>query len=134
MIHPDRRAEHAAATIMAAPFLGIDHRERTMLALMIRARFNGSLKQDDTVPVNILSDEDMEYSVRVGYAHRLAASLRTPLYDTDSGFVLKRDADRIELHVEERVADLVVETALKDLERMASVFDAEAEIVSTAAR
>ncbi|MCQ8185239.1 Ppx/GppA family phosphatase [Parvularcula maris] len=131
MVHPDRRAEHAAATIMATPFLGIDHKERAMLALMMKARFNGSIgKSDGTIPLEILDEEQITYSVRVGYAHRLAAALRTPLYNRKSGFALSRDADVIELSVEDHVRDLVVETGLKDLERMASSFDAEAKIVT----
>jgi exopolyphosphatase/guanosine-5'-triphosphate,3'-diphosphate pyrophosphatase len=131
MTHPDRRAEHAAATIMATPFLGIDHKERTMLALMMKARFNGSIgKSDETIPLRVLDEDQIAYAVRVGYAHRLAAALRTPLYNRHSGFSLHREADVIELRVEEQVRDLVVETGLKDLERMAEAFGAEAKVVS----
>ncbi|GGY39580.1 Ppx/GppA family phosphatase [Parvularcula lutaonensis] len=131
MTHPDRRAVHAAATIMAAPFLGIDHIERTILAVMVKARFNGSINKDDPViPMAVIDDEQQEYAVRVGYAHRLASSLRTPLYDEESGFELELDDGELLLKVEPRVADFVAEAAVKDFHRLASAMKLEGRIVS----
>lgn len=128
--HPDRRPEHAAATIMAAPFLGLGHTERAILAAMVKSRFNGSVgKGDCVIPVNLMTDEQREFAVQVGRAHRLAASLRTPIYSPDPGFALERDSGRLRLRVAARVSDLVAEQAVKDLDRLADAMSLPAEII-----
>ena len=132
MSHPDRRAIHAGATVMAAPLLGVDHIERTLLAAMVASRFASSLsKLEDVVPLGLLSDDLRTYGVRVGYAHRLAASLRTPLYRKDSGFQLQRTETHLRLSVSRRVADFVAEAGVKDFERLAEAFKLQPEILSS---
>jgi exopolyphosphatase/guanosine-5'-triphosphate,3'-diphosphate pyrophosphatase len=129
MSHPDERADHAAATVMSTPFLGIDHVERSILALMMKARFNGSVrKSGGQVPLDVLSDEDIDYAEKVGLAHRLASSLRLPMFTKQSGFTMEKRPDAIVLRHGPHVRDLVVETAIKDLEKLASAFDREAEV------
>jgi exopolyphosphatase/guanosine-5'-triphosphate,3'-diphosphate pyrophosphatase len=132
MTHPDKRPGHAAAIVMTAPFLGIDHIERAALALMMMARFNGDVETGEgMIPLSILPPEIADYAIRVGYAHRLAASLRTPLYTQRSGFELSLKADKLRLNVAPQVAAFVVETGLKDLGRLADAFGVEA-VVQTA--
>lgn len=129
--HPDERANHAAAIIMAGAFVGIDHVERAILASMVKCRFGGSLSKSDTiVPTSVMSHEQMDYASRVGKAHRLAASLRTPLYRRRPGFSLSVSIDAIQLRVSESVRDVVVEQALKDLSRLADSFGVAYEITS----
>lgn len=131
LAHPDRRSAHAAATIMAAPFLGIDHLERGLLTVMVKSRFQGPIaKSDPIVPLDLIDDEHMDYGVRVGLAHRLAASLRMPLFQEDSGFRIERQEDRITLHVDDTVADFVAETAVKDFDKLATAFSLPGEIVN----
>ncbi|MEE4208665.1 MAG: Ppx/GppA family phosphatase [Parvularcula sp.] len=129
MSHPDERADHAAAVVMSTPFLGIDHIERSILALMMKARFGGSVtKAGGNVPLDVLSEKDILYAERVGLAHRFASSLRLPMFLKRSGFTLSKDDGKIVLSHEQGVADLVVETAVKDLEKLAASFDCKAEI------
>lgn len=132
MAHPDRRAVHAGANIMAAPFLGVDHVDRTLLAVMVVSRFASSLsKSKSVIPLRLLTDEQRTYGIRVGYAHRLAASLRTPLYRKDSGFQLKRTEDTLTLVVQKRVADFVAEAGVRDFERLAEELQLTPEIRRT---
>jgi len=127
--HPDERSEHAAAIMMATSFVGIDHVERAMLATMVKCRFGGSPgKADAIIPMSVMSQEQIDYAFRVGRAHRLAASLRTPLYKRRSGFSLSVTTDAIVLDVAEAVGDFVVEQALKDLSRLADAFGLGYEI------
>lgn len=122
MTHPDQRADHAAATVMSAPFLGIDHVERAILAVMVKARFAGAPgKSDGIIPMQVLNEDQKRYAMEVGYAHRLAATLRTPLYAGNSGFRLVRDDRSLTLEVEGDVDDFIAEAAIKDFERLADV-------------
>ncbi|MEM1409401.1 MAG: hypothetical protein AAGG79_01500 [Pseudomonadota bacterium] len=131
--HPDQRTGHASAVIMSAPFLGLDHNDRCLLAAMVKAHLGSSLeKSDPIIPLEVLSDADRTYALQVGRAHRLASSLRTPLYQKRSGFSLKRADDRLLLQVAARVKDLVVEQVVKDLDRLADALSLPAEIQYTA--
>ncbi|NRA28860.1 MAG: Ppx/GppA family phosphatase [Parvularculaceae bacterium] len=129
--HPDERANHAAAIIMSGAFVGIDHVERAILATMVKCRFGGSVgKSDAIVPTSVMSEEQMDYALRVGRAHRLAASLRSPLYRQRSGFTLSVSTEAVQLRVSDSVKDVVVEQALKDLSRLADAFGLAYEITS----
>lgn len=124
--HPDRRADYAAEIIMAAQFLGIDHVERAMLAVMMKARYNGSIdERDSIIPTEVLGEEELHYAVTAGYAHRLAASLRTPLFEKRSGFTLEKTESSLVLTVEPHVADFVAEAGVKDFERLADAMGLE---------
>ncbi|MEM9838794.1 MAG: hypothetical protein AAF830_06510 [Pseudomonadota bacterium] len=132
--HPDQRAEHVAATVMASPFLGIDHVERALLALMMAVRFNSSVnKAANVIPISVLAEDQCTYAVQVGRAHRLASTLRTPIYDQNSGFRIEKASDRITLHVSPRVNDLITDQAVKDLDRLAEAFSLPAETIHSEA-
>ncbi|MEM9810640.1 MAG: Ppx/GppA family phosphatase [Pseudomonadota bacterium] len=122
--HPDQRARFAAGLIMASPFLGIDHLERTMLALILLIRYGGSPSKDGRhIPVKILSDRERDLAVKTGFALRLASSLRLPLYKTQSGLRFSSVDEEIVLKAIPEVADLVSESVLKDLDKLAEAFD-----------
>ncbi|MEM1380372.1 MAG: Ppx/GppA phosphatase family protein [Pseudomonadota bacterium] len=127
--HPDQRAEHAASVIMAAPFVGIDHIERTMLAVMMKSRFGGSVGKSGTLlPIALLEKSELDHATAVGRALRLAATLKVPLYRSESGFRLYRSDGRLVLQADDSVRDLLTEHVTKDLDRLAQAMSLPAEI------
>ncbi len=70
--HPDYRALQAFGRILFAPFTGINHRERAVLALAVHARYAGHNEGDTAAPARSLVDEfDLERATVIGLALRL---------------------------------------------------------------
>ncbi|MEM6748466.1 MAG: hypothetical protein AAF608_13705 [Pseudomonadota bacterium] len=130
LAHPEQRARHAASLVMATPFLGLDHRERTILAVMILARFGGSLSKDvGDLPVSLLAEDDIRYAYRVGCALRLVTALNRPMFARDSGFRLQRTEETLSLTIEPQAIGLFAEAALKEFDRLSDVFDLRPEVL-----
>jgi exopolyphosphatase/guanosine-5'-triphosphate,3'-diphosphate pyrophosphatase len=74
--HPDYRAEQAFLRVFRLPFMGLDHKDRAMLALAIHARYGG----DDGVSQaadarGLLSEEQQRRAQLIGTVLRLGHSL-----------------------------------------------------------
>lgn len=131
LAHPEQRAQHAASLAMATPFLGLDHKERTLLALMMLARFGGTMTKDArSLPLSLLDAEDMTYAYRVGCAHRLAAALNRPMFYQNPGFALRRSETSLTLEIAAEAADLFAEAALKEFDRLADAFGLQPEVIT----
>ncbi|MEM7740184.1 MAG: hypothetical protein AAF225_05230 [Pseudomonadota bacterium] len=133
LAHPEQRAKHAASLVMATPFLGIDHRERTILAVMMLARFGGSISKDGRdLPLSLIDHNDVTYAVQVGYAHRLVAALNRPAFSSNSGFALSKTDKSLRLTIEPSAVSLFAEAALKEFDRLADAFDLRPEVITPA--
>ncbi len=118
--HPDFRAERAMLEVLSGHFVGVDHRERAWLALVMNTLYGG---EEDTVFARrcrrLLKEEEAERAVRVGMAFRLAQRLAAgtsgPLTET----ALVVEADRLVLTVTPAAAALVGEVVLRRLSRLA---------------
>jgi exopolyphosphatase/guanosine-5'-triphosphate,3'-diphosphate pyrophosphatase len=74
--HPDYRAEQAFLRVFRLPFMGLDHKDRALLALAIHARYGG----EDSLPQaadarSLLSVEEQRRAVLIGNALRLGHTL-----------------------------------------------------------
>ena len=97
--HPDYRAEQAFDEVLTAPFVGLDHAERSVLALTLHHRYMGAPELDRTKLVKpIVSDEDAQRAKEIGLAlrlgHTLSASMpgilrQCPISVDDESVVLK---------------------------------------------
>ncbi|MEO1042899.1 MAG: hypothetical protein AAFX52_11460 [Pseudomonadota bacterium] len=131
LAHPEQRARHASSLVMASPFLGINHRERTILAVMMLARFGGSISKDGgDLPLSLLDNDDLTHAVQVGYAHRLVSALNRPMFSANSGFALEKHAGALRLMIQPGVTDLFAEAALKEFDRLADAFDLQPEVIT----
>ncbi len=118
--HPDFRAERATLEILSGHFVGVDHKERAWLALVMNALYGGG---EDMVFARrcrrLLKGEEAERAVLVGMAlrlaQRLAAGTPGPLMQT----ALVVEADKLVLRVEQAVAPLVGEVVVRRLTRLA---------------
>ncbi|RMF68454.1 MAG: Ppx/GppA family phosphatase [Alphaproteobacteria bacterium] len=118
--HPDFRAERATLEVLSGHFVGVNHRERAWLALVMNALYGG---EEDTVFARrcrrLLKEEQAERAVLVGMAlrlaQRLAAGTPGPLTET----ALAMEADRLVLTVRPAAASLVGEVVLRRLSRLA---------------
>ncbi|MEO1657532.1 MAG: hypothetical protein AAFR65_07405 [Pseudomonadota bacterium] len=133
LAHPEQRARHAASLVMATPFLGLDHKERTMLAVMMLARFGGSVSKDGRdLPLSLLTAEDIRYAQQVGYAHRLVSSLNRPMFSRQPGFALRKTDTSLSLTVTSDAVGLFAEAALKEFDRLADALDLQPEVITPA--
>ena len=118
--HPDFRAERATLEVLSGHFVGVDHRERAWLALVMNALYGG---EEDMVFARrcrrLLAAEETERAVVVGMAlrlaQRLAAGTPGPLRET----ALRAEGRRLVLTVEPAAAPLVGEVVLRRLARLA---------------
>lgn len=75
-VHPDYRAEQAMATILHAPFVGIDHPGRAFVAQAVARRYGADGGGPLMAPAAALLDEETQARAeRLGYALRLGATL-----------------------------------------------------------
>lgn len=93
--HPDYRGEHAFFRTLRMPAVGIDHVERSLLALALLARYEGTTDAPfaaDTL--KLLSDEDLSAARVIGLALRLAfaigAGSTERVRETELALTLKR--------------------------------------------
>lgn len=117
--HPDHRAEMAYDQALRAPYLGVTHAERAMIAHAIGARYDKDFRRpDDHVPLT--TEPQAERARQIGLLMRLGA-----VFSGRSGPLLKRatlrcEGDLLVLEVGRRDAKLISETVLRRLGQAAS--------------
>lgn len=74
--HPDYRAEQAFLRVLRLPFMGLDHRDRAGLALMVYYRYRGEFGSDMVAQARqILDDSRIKRVTTVGLALRLGHTM-----------------------------------------------------------
>lgn len=75
-VNPDYRGEQAFRRVLRAPFVGIEHPERALVALAVYARYQGNLGGDTTLPGRALvGDLEARRALILGLGLRLAHAL-----------------------------------------------------------
>ncbi len=129
-LHPDHRAELAAATVLRAPIPGQSHAERAFLATAVwhRYRADGGPPEPE-VTRRLLDDEHLERARALGAGLRLGAHLsgRTPaLLDRAA---LSLDHGTIVLSAAPEDADLLLgDTPRKRLAALGAALDLPSEV------
>ncbi len=122
--HPDYRAEHTLMRILRFPFVGIDHHERSFLAMSVAARYGQLSETDGVMPtiVAVMGDKERIRARAIGMAIRLAYSLSGGVIDLLQQFALRRLDDGLVLEVRNPDAAAllgdVVERRLASLAKM----------------
>lgn len=74
--HPDYRAEHAFWRVLRLPAVGLDHRQRALLALAVHTRYHGHIEPALLASIRrLLLPGDAEAALVLGLALRLAFTL-----------------------------------------------------------
>ncbi|MFN3913015.1 MAG: hypothetical protein ACK4OL_13250, partial [Hyphomonas sp.] len=116
--HPDHRAGMAYDQALRAPYLGVTHPERAMIAYAIGCRYDKDFKRPSE-HAGLTSDAQTDRARQIGLLMRLGA-----VFSGRSGPILKRvalrrDGDVLELDVGKRDANLISETVERRLSQAA---------------
>ncbi|WP_291203138.1 Ppx/GppA family phosphatase [Hyphomonas sp.] len=117
--HPDHRAEMAYDQALRAPYLGVSHPERAMIAYAIGCRYEKDFKRPPE-HAGLTTDAQTDRARQVGLLMRLGA-----VFSGRSGPILKRAAlrrvgDALELEVDRKDANMISETVERRLSQAAS--------------
>ena len=117
--HPDHRAEMAYDQALRAPYLGVTHPERAMIAYAIGCRYEKDFKRP-AEHIGLTTDAQADRARQIGLLMRLGA-----VFSGRSGPILKRvslsrEGDTLELQVGKRDANLVSETVERRLSQAAN--------------
>lgn len=127
--HPDLRGLQAYDIALRAPFYGVSHAERAMLALALYLRHEGRRAEEMTDRVEtLLSEEQAEFAVRLGLAMRFVASFAPKAGGALEGCSLHHEKNKLIFRGPIARADLFQELPQKRIDALAAAFDATAHI------
>jgi exopolyphosphatase/guanosine-5'-triphosphate,3'-diphosphate pyrophosphatase len=116
--HPDHRAELAYDQALRAPYSGINHPERAMIAYAIGCRYEKDFRRPNE-HISLATEAQADRARQIGLLMRLGA-----VFSGRSGPILKRAAlrrvgDVLELEVDPRDKLLISETVERRLSQAA---------------
>lgn len=122
-IHPEYRAVWAFHRVLHSSLVGITHRERVLLALMLYHRYQHKLKDD--LPVLVLvSDTDKLLARMVGTAASLAGILSGAVAGALQQTTLRVENGSLALHVDEATQNMMGDAVKKRLDGLEELFKA----------
>lgn len=128
--HPDDRALGTFSQVLTAPFAGVDHRERALIATAVFHRYSGDedFPRDSQVG-GLLGAEESAFALRIGLATRLAFALSASAAGELANYRLRMTPTRVLLEIPRRRAMLAGEPAQKRLAAIASSISRRGEIL-----
>lgn len=134
-VHPDYRARQAMADVMRGQYVGIDHRERVLLGLALRARYSHKDMAAAAEPYRALLHEDDErWCYRVGLALRLAHTLSGGIPELLNKFALEIKAGEMILRNLAGAPEPSSSVIAGRLGALAEAFGCEAKVIPAAPR
>jgi exopolyphosphatase/guanosine-5'-triphosphate,3'-diphosphate pyrophosphatase len=129
-LHPDDRAIGAYNQVLHAPFAGVDHRARGLIATAVFHRYSGDEEVPRELRVEDLLDKDDEaLALRIGLAARLAFALSASAVGELSHTRLRLTPSKLLLDVPRRREMLAGEPVLKRLGALATCLERKGEIL-----
>lgn len=118
--HPDHRAEMAYDQALRAPYLGVTHPERAMIAHAIGCRYEKDFKRPNE-HIMLTTEQQAERAKQIGLLMRLGA-----VFSGRSGPILQRaslhlEGDTLTLQVNRKDANLISETVERRLSQAAGM-------------
>lgn len=127
-VHPDYRAHQSMTQILLAPFAGIDHPSRLLLARTLFHRHEGRGEPDLIGSLSgLLSDEENFRALILGLTLRLAFTLCAATPGMLPKTKLEIDADTVSLTVPRRYEPLLGEVVQKRLTALARALNRKGE-------
>jgi exopolyphosphatase/guanosine-5'-triphosphate,3'-diphosphate pyrophosphatase len=129
-LHPDDRSVGTYNQVLHAPFSGVDHRSRALIATAVFHRYSG----DEEVPRelvvgDLLDRSDEELALRMGLAARLAFSLSASAPGELAHTRLRLTPTKLLLDVPRRREMLAGEPVMKRLGALAAAMDRKGEVL-----
>ena len=120
--HPDLRAMQAFDTALRAPFYGVTHPERIMIALALHFRHDGRRPPAAEQLLGLLSAEDQQRATRLGLALRFAGALAPKAPDAFEGCAIALKGGKILFRAPKSRQPLMGELPRKRLDALAAAF------------
>jgi exopolyphosphatase/guanosine-5'-triphosphate,3'-diphosphate pyrophosphatase len=128
--HPDYRARGTYEEVLYMPFAGADHRAREFIATSVYHRYSGDEDiPDDLAAPGLLSRQDSERALRIGWAARVAFDLSASAPGELPNYRLRLTPTKVILEVPKRRSVVADDTVSRRLASLASAMDRKAEIL-----
>jgi exopolyphosphatase/guanosine-5'-triphosphate,3'-diphosphate pyrophosphatase len=128
--HPDYRARGTYEEVLYMPFAGADHRAREFIATSVYHRYSGDEDiPDDLAAPGLLSRQDSERALRIGWAARVAFDLSASAPGELPNYRLRLTPTKVILEVPKRRSVIADDTVSRRLASLASAMDRKAEIL-----
>jgi exopolyphosphatase/guanosine-5'-triphosphate,3'-diphosphate pyrophosphatase len=128
--HPDDRALGVFSQVLTAPFAGVSHRERALLATAIFHRYSGDEDFPRDIPAHdLLSTEDEQIARRLGLALRFVFSLSASAVGELRHYGLRMTPTRILLEISRGREMIAGDPVQKRLGALAAAMGRKGEIL-----
>jgi exopolyphosphatase/guanosine-5'-triphosphate,3'-diphosphate pyrophosphatase len=128
--HPDDRAIGAFNQVLTAPFTGVTHRSRMIIATAIFHRYSGDEDFTRDMALRLqLSDDDSEFALRIGLAARFAFALSASAVGELPHYKLRMTPTRVLLEVSRRREMIAGDPVQKRLGTLAAMLGRKGEIL-----
>lgn len=126
--HPDHRAELIYAEVLNAPFIGIDHHRRNLLALSLFHRYGGEDEKLEKRAARFIGEDAVQQAKRLGFALRAALVLAGPAPAVLQETSVKLTPTTLALTIPRAHQALVAEAMTKRLDSLAASFGKSAKV------
>lgn len=120
--HPDHRAELMYAEVLNAPFIGIDHHRRNLLALSLFHRYGGEDEKIERRAARFIGEDAVQQARRLGFALRAALVLAGPAPAVLQETSVKVTPAALVLSIPRQHQALIAEAMTKRLDSLAAAF------------
>jgi exopolyphosphatase/guanosine-5'-triphosphate,3'-diphosphate pyrophosphatase len=121
--HPDHRAEVSFIEVLNAPFIGIDHQGRGMLALVMHHRYGGNDERVIKRVQRFVGEEMAQTARQIGLALRAAMVMAGPAPDLLNETSVKLTPNSLLVSIPKGHQALVAEAITKRLDALAQSLD-----------
>lgn len=121
--HPDHRAEQTYSDVLNAPFIGVDHIGRALLALAMFHRYGGEDERPTKRVQRFVGDEVARKARTLGLALRAALVMAGPSPELLGETAVKLTPNSLLVTIPRAHQALVAEAITKRLEALASALD-----------
>jgi exopolyphosphatase/guanosine-5'-triphosphate,3'-diphosphate pyrophosphatase len=126
--HPDHRAELIYAEVLNAPFIGIDHHRRNLLALSLFHRYGGEDDKLEKRAARFIGEDAVQQAKRLGFALRAALVLAGPAPSVLQETSIKLTPTTLALTIPRSHQALIAEAMTKRLDSLAAAFGKVARV------
>ncbi len=123
LMHPEYRAEWAFHHLLQSTLIGVNHRERTLIALALYHRYQVKLKDEFSV-LSLVEPKDRLWAKVAGGAAHLAYHLSGAMPNNLAFTKFRRTQAGLKLQLLPEVADLMSDTIRKRMDGLGDAFKA----------
>jgi exopolyphosphatase / guanosine-5'-triphosphate,3'-diphosphate pyrophosphatase len=126
--HPDHRSEQSFIEVLNAPFIGIDHAGRALLALAMFHRYGGGDEQVVRRVERYVGDDTAQHAKKIGLALRAAMVMAGPAPELLAETSAKLTPNSLVVIIPRARQALVAEAMTKRIDALARALDRTARV------